>query len=451
MTFKIKPHTACDFYKIGHREMYEEGTSIIYTNFTPRSSRLASVIRTMYDDKVVFFGLQGFMKWYLIDTWNQNFFSQPKDKVAEEYRSRVANGLTLENVDTSHIEALHDLGYLPLSIKALKEGSQVDIKVPVLTIVNTHPDFFWLPNYIESIISSELWKSCTTATTAYQYRKLLDKYADITGSPKDFVLWQGHDFSFRGLSGIHDAASSGAGHLLSFLGTDTIPAMDYVEDYYGAKNTFIGGSVPASEHSVMCLSGSDNEVETFRRLIQDTFPTGVVSVVSDSWDYWKVITEYASQLKDIIMSRKPNSIGLSKVVFRPDSGDPVKIITGLTYVDIPDLGYEGWSVIDTYDSNNSDLPSLVKYDGKFYNYETDYDCAEYGSTFDHRVIIREEVPLHEVKGSVECLWDIFGGTTTSTGYKLLDSHVGLIYGDSITLERANEIMKRLEAKGFCIC
>lgn len=439
MTFNIKPHTACDYYKIGHKDMYEQGTTKIYSNFTPRSSTHASKLPEIFNNKIVFFGLQGFIKSFLIDTWNKNFFQRPEAEVVEEYRSRVANGLVIANPDVSHIEALHELGYLPLSIKALPEGSLVDIKVPVLTVTNTKDEFFWLPNYIESIMSAELWKMSTTATTAYQYRKLLDSYADKTGSSKEFVLWQGHDFSFRGMSGMYDAAASGSGHLLSFLGTDTIPAMDYVEDYYRGKETFVGGSVPASEHSVMCLSGADNEIETFRRLIQDTFPTGVVSVVSDSWDYWQVITVFASELKDIILSRKPNAIGLSKVVFRPDSGNPVDIICGLRSFKIGDY--------DRFDFVESDFDVVEDVDGKFYKFEEDFD-QDYGGHYNHRIVVGDEVPMHVVKGSVECLWNIFGGTTTDKGYKMLDSHVGLIYGDSITLERANEIMKRLEAKGF---
>jgi nicotinamide phosphoribosyltransferase len=442
MVFKVKPHTACDFYKIGHKDMYEKGSEFTYTNFTPRSSKLAMKLAEVFEDKIVFAGLQGFIKEFLIETWNEGFFQQPKDKVVEEYRSRVANGLTLSNVDTTHIEALYDLGYLPLSIKALPEGSLVDIKVPVFTIVNTLKEFFWLPNYIESVISSEVWKTCTTATSAYQYRKLLDNYADKTGANKDFVLWQGHDFSFRGQSGLHDAASSGLGHLISFYGTDTIPAMDFAEDYYHGKQTFIGGSVPASEHSVMCLSGNGNEVETIRRLIQDTFPTGVISVVADSWDYWKVITDYANQLKPVIMSRQPNSIGLAKTVFRPDSGDPVKIICGLRSFKLDSFD------TDTENDNES-LYDVVEDGGRFYKFYIDSDQEQYEYySYNHRVIIKGEVPEHEVKGSVECLWDIFGGTVNSKGYKELDSHVGLIYGDSITLERAKAILSQLEAKGF---
>jgi nicotinamide phosphoribosyltransferase len=176
---------------------------------------------------------------------------------------------------------------------------------------------------------------------------------------------------------------SGAAHLLSFNGTDTIPAILYLKKHYDAN--FVGGSVPATEHSVMCSGGKETESDTFKRLINDIYPSGIVSIVSDTWDYWKVLTEYAVALKDEIMQRE------GKVVFRPDSGDPIKIICG-------------------DDNANKGTP--------------------------------------EYKGSIEVLWDVFGGTINDAGYKELDSHVGLIYGDSITLERANLILEGLKQKGF---
>ena len=387
--FKINPIIACDFYKTAHKFQYPEGTEYVYSNFTARSSKLATTLPDTFNEKIVFFGLQGFIQWFLIDTFNEGFFNKNQEEVINEYSRHMTNALG--GLDVTHITALHKLGYLPLVIKALPEGSLVNIKVPVLTVASTHEDFFWLPNYIESVMSSELWKPCTTATTAYQYRKLLGKFAEATGANKDFILWQGHDFSFRGLSGVHDAASSGAGHLLSFLGTDTIPAIDYLETFYKGKETFVGGSVPASEHSVMCLAGQEDEIGTFKRLITEVHPTGVVSIVSDSWDYWKVITEYAKELKDVIESRQVNSLGLAKVVFRPDSGDPSNIICGTKLSD--------------------------------------------GNT-------------PEEKGSVECLWEIFGGSINAAGYKELNPRVGLIYGDSITLARAQDILQRLQMKGF---
>jgi len=201
---------------------------------------------------------------------------------------------------------------------------------------------------------------------------------------------QAHDFSFRGMSGAEDAAQSGIGHLTSFSGTDSVAAIDYVEDYYGSEDV-VGVSVPATEHSVMCMGTKDDEIETFRRLINELYPSGIVSIVSDTWDFWKVITEFAVTLKEDILSRTPNAIGLAKTVFRPDSGDPIKIICG-------------------------------------------DDAAEVGSP--------------EYKGAVQCLWETFGGTETEQGYKLLNERVGLIYGDSITLERAKAILEGLERKGF---
>jgi nicotinamide phosphoribosyltransferase len=208
------------------------------------------------------------------------------------------------------LEQLHDLGYLPLEIKALPEGSVVNVGVPVLTITNTEDFAYWLPNYLETWMSTELWKGTTSATISWNYRQLIDSFAEATGGSKEFVMWQGHDFSVRGMSGIEDAAKSGAGHLLSFAGTDNIPALQLINDVYNGKETVVGGSVPASEHSVMCAGGKDTELETYRRLIQD-YPSGVLSIVSDTWDFFNVITNTATTLKQEILNRTPDSLGLA--------------------------------------------------------------------------------------------------------------------------------------------
>lgn len=383
----INPLTAIDFYKTDHRRQYPEGTTEVYSNFTPRSGKLGKVLKDNYDNKIVFFGLQYFLQEFLVEAWNENFFKKPKEQIVSNYKRRMDTSLGKDSIDVSHIADLHDLGYLPIKIKALPEGTRVPIGIPVLTIVNTHPDFFWLTNYIETVISSYLWKPSTSASTAFEYKKLLTEYALKTGSGKDFVQFQAHDFSFRGMSSIQDAAISGAGHLTCFWGTDTVPAIDLAEDYYlaNAENEMVGCSVPATEHSVMCMGMQDGEIATFRRLITELYPHGIVSIVSDTWDFWRVVTEYTILLKNEILQRD------GKVVIRPDSGDPVKIVAG------------------------------------------DPDAAK-GSP--------------EYKGAIECLWDVFGGTITEKGYKMLDSHIGLIYGDSITLERAQAILKILEEKGF---
>ena len=375
------PMNLCDGYKVDHRRQYPEGTELVYSNWTPRKSRIEGI------DKVVFFGLQYFIKKYLVETFDQDFFGKPKEAVIKKYQRRISGYLGPDAITYEHVAALHDLGYLPIEIKALPEGMLVPIRMPMFTIKNTKPEFFWITNFLETILSCIIWMPCTSATMAFQYRKILDSYAEKTGGHPEFVNWQGHDFSFRGMAGLEAAMMSGAGHLLSFTGTDTIPAIDFLEEYYGANadNELVGGSVSATEHSVMCMGTQDDEIGTFRRLITETYPAGIVSIVSDTWDYWKVITEFIPKLKSEILARD------GKVVIRPDSGDPVKIICG-------------------------------------------DPAAKPGSP--------------EFKGSVECLWEIFGGTETATGYKLLDGHIGLIYGDSITLERCKAICSQLEAKGF---
>lgn len=385
---RINPLTAIDFYKADHRRQYPAGTTEVYANYTPRTHRKGGPLPgTDGGSEVLFFGLQFFIKDFLLGAWEQEFFRQDKSKVVAAYKRRMDTSLGNDAVPVDHIAALHDLGYLPIRIKSVAEGTLVPFGVPMLTIVNTHPDFFWLTNYLETVLSTYLWKPITSASTAFEYRKLLTHYADRTGTPREAVLFQAHDFSMRGLSGLADVASSGAAHLLSFLGTDSVPAIDMLEEYYGADadNELVGGSVPATEHSVMCMGMQDGELATFRRLISNLYPRGFVSIVSDTWDFWRVLTEYLPALKAEVMARD------GRVVIRPDSGDPVKIIVG--------------------------------------------DAAAPAGS-----------PQH--KGAIECLWDVFGGSVTATGHKLLDAHIGLIYGDSITLERAQSILEGLAAKGF---
>ena len=219
----INPLNYTDAYKLDHRRQYPEKTETVYSNWTPRKSRIAGI------DEVVLFGLQYFIKKYLIQEFNEHFFDRPKDDVVKQYSRRVNNYLGPNSIGTDHIEALHDLGYLPIEIKAIPEGHSVPTRVPMFTIVNTIPEFFWLTNYFETLASTVVWMPCNSATIAKEYRKLFDTYAHITGADKEFVQFQGHDFSMRGMAGMEAAMMSGAGHLLSFSGSDTIPAVDFLE------------------------------------------------------------------------------------------------------------------------------------------------------------------------------------------------------------------------------
>lgn len=425
----------CDSYKLGHMAQYPKGTEFVYANFTPRSAKHFSGHDKL--TKIVLFGPQGFFA-ELDEAFNEGFFERDKEELLAEVSNRVIPFVGPSGFDISKIAALHDLGYLPIKVKALPEGSKVNIGVPVLTITNTLPEFYWITNFLETWMSCELWKMSTSATTAYEYRRILDKYAEETGSPTWFTDWQAHDFSMRGMSGVADAAKSGAAHLTSFTGTDCLPALGYLEKYYGGKETFIGGSVPATEHSVMCMGGFDDELGTFKRLITEIYPAGIVSIVSDTWDFWKVITVYSKELKEFIMNRSPDSLGSAKVVFRPDSGDPVEILCG-TAIKVKELKYD--SIGTAY--HIPEGYAAIEVNGKYYQTTND--------TINGRADWIEVPCIPEFKGAVECLWDIFGGTMTDKGYKVLDSHVGLIYGDSITIERSKQIMQRLKDKGFASC
>lgn len=429
-----------DWYKVGHPNQYHPNIDLVYSNGTARKSRIENV------DYIVVSGIQSFVKEFLIEHFKRNFFSKTEEQVITEYSRRVRTSLgsdpeplkhkfyvkNFPNDPYGHIRHLYRLQKLPIKIKALPEGTICPIRVPFVTIHNDkkkHPELFWLTNLIESIMSASTWQMITSATIAHEYRKLFNKYAMETVGNTDFVPFQGHDFSFRGMSSLQSACYSGAGHLFSFVGTDTIPAIDFLEKYYNANSEkeMIGVSVAATEHAVMCSNTGfyiwdtangdwsrigDCEYEVFKHLITVVYPKGIVSIVSDTWDLWRVIFDYARRLKNEILNRD------GKVVFRPDSGNPVDIICGLPKETIIEYGNEG----DFY----KDIGNSRKYKKHF----------------------PELFNENEEKGVVELLWDIFGGTVTPKGYKLLDSHVGTIYGDSISLKRADEICLRLKQKGF---
>lgn len=420
------PLNLIDFYKADHRRQYPEGTTLVYSNLTPRKSRIAGV------DHIVWFGLQYFIAEYLVRRWRTGFFDRPKGEVLLHYGRRMDAGLGAGAITLEHIAALHDFGRLPLNIRALPEGTLVPMGVPCMTMWNSHPDFFWLVNYLETVLSATVWGPCTSATTAHRYRVLLDQWCAKTGGDASFVPWQGHDFGMRGMFGIEAACMSGAGHLLSFTGTDTVPALDFLEEYYGADpaKEVVGGSVPATEHSVMCMGQEEGEFETFKRLITEVYPKGVVSIVSDTWDLWTVVTDYLPRLKDVIMARD------GKVVIRPDSGDPVDILCGVG-TERDGRYYKLTEYMDDLPENEWIKSGYVSLKGP-----QEYWIKQFKRT--------EEVEITEAeyKGVIELLWDVFGGTVYEKGYKQLDPHIGAIYGDSITPERCDAICARLAAKGF---
>jgi len=375
-----------DVYKEFHVHAYHPDVSEVYSNYTSRSGKLSNI---KGGKTVVFVGLQHFLMDYLIDEWEYSFFAVSKSEAVGSHK-RVMSAMLGKPVDTDYLERLHDLGYLPLEIKALPEGSHVPYGVAPVTFRNTLPGFEWLPNMIETVFSCENWHMQTTATTAAEYYSRFKAAFEETGGPEELLPFMCHDFSMRGMPGRHVAAASGFSFLTSgFAGTDSIPAVLFAEKYYGANvdKELVGASVDATEHSVTCSWIEEGEEAFVEYLMTTASPTGILSIVADTWDFWSFVTELLPRLKSKILARD------GKVVIRPDSGDPCDIICGT---------------------------ARGRGDGK----------------------------TPEEKGLVECLYEIFGGFTTDKGYDMLDEHIGAIYGDAITLERQAEIFERLKNKQF---
>ena len=381
--FEMNAMFNTDGYKLDHRRQYPKGTEYVYSNWTARGSRIKEV------NEVTFFGLQYAIKKRLMEDF-EKFFAADVDEVCAEYQEMLDTYLGPNDIGTDHIRALHNLGYIPLEFKALPEGTRVPLRVPMLTVENTHPEFFWLTNYFETILSAELWMPMTSATTSSRIRSLLNDWAVKTTGTTEGVGFQGHDFSMRGMAGLDAAVISGMGHLTAFTGTETVPVLSAIKHYY-PTTAFLAGTVPATEHSVMCAGGEEGERETFQRLL-DLYPTQILSVVSDTWDFWNVLTDVLPSLKDQILARGEKG---GKLVVRPDSGDPADIICG------------------------TNRKAEIKGGG-----------------------------TPESKGAIEVLWDEFGGTVNEQGYKVLNPAVGLIYGDAMNFGRIQDICQRLADKGF---
>jgi nicotinamide phosphoribosyltransferase len=364
------PLLLSDFYKTTHNEQYPEGLTKIVSYYTPRMSRIHD------DNALIMFGLQGFIKEYLIKSFRDNFFARPKEEILSQYKRIIDHTLGENIVDYGKIGKLHDLQYLPVQIKAIDEGTRVPVRVPMFEITNTHPDFAWLVNTLETALSCTLWHAQIAANVGYRFRKIVNKYYGISVEndiPRNRALG---DFSMRGSESCESAIKCSAGFCLSFANTATVPAIMYLEDNYNCdctKEAVAFGAI-STEHSVMNSNYAvdGDEITMVKRLLNDIYPNNGFSMVSDSYDYLNMVDEIIPACKEEIL-RHGGYIGI-----RGDSGDPVEITT-----------------------------------------ET-----------------------------VKRLWNTFGGSVNSKGYKVLDSHIRVIYGDSITPQRAEDIYRILVENGF---
>lgn len=360
----------CDAYKLGHMCQYPSDTEYVYSVLQLRSDR--------YFKETPIVGLQYLIKEYLM----QPILQENVDELIKE-----AKLMGIYHPETEvRLKQLVELGFLPLEIKALPEGSVVSMPNAVCTIQNTIPGFHWVVGFVETLLL-KWWSALATSSCSLEYRKLVNKYFDET-SDNDFLKpFAVHDFGSRGCCTPESAAFTGMAHALNFDGSDTIVSAPLIRKYYNAEGMVIC-SVPASEHSVMCSYGREDEIKAFEHMME-TYPTGVVSIVSDTYNWYNIMDKMTLDLKDKIMARD------GKVVFRPDSGNPYDIICG-------EMDLRGVSM-------------------------------EYGS---------------KQIGGIRALDKAFGHTINSKGYKVLNSKVGLIYGDGMYLERFEKTLETMKYLGY---
>ncbi len=461
------PHLT-DGYKLSHATQYVAGTESVSSNFTPRDFSYAPSTVETVTNKMVFVGLQYAMIEFLIDGWNNSFFNQPKELVLKKFARRIKGylGSNAAKEAQAMMAALHDLGYLPIRIKALPEGSRVNTGIPVFTFSNTKPDTFAehqfaaLVNYLETILSNTVWPICNSASLMEQYYLLAKKYGAETGASAEFWLpFAMHNFALRGHRGIEDGIMSAFGHSLFHKGTDSFAVIDFAEDYYGANSDeeMIGVSVNASEHATVCQriavngGGSEGERKALQQFLTDVYPTGVFSYVSDSRDFWDVIGNIIPSLKDIILARGPNADGQPGVLtVRPDSSTdtPYEVLLGYKTYKTDTL--QGYGVYEEFEDGNY---TAVEYDGKFYKAETEYDMY-YDCQENQRIALGRELNEVEAKGVLKSLWETFAGEAVlgSDGklYMLLDSHIRIIYGEAISLQMAHKIYKGMKEAGWSV-
>lgn len=358
-----------DVYKLGHLRMYKPGTTKVYSYLCARS--------THKEQKALFFGLQPYLKLLeqgVTKEDAQEFFT---------YFTEILGTPVPKDIEDK-INKLVEIGYIPLEIKAVPEGTFLDNKNVLATVTNTHPEFYWVVGFFESLLL-KVWNTTSVATLSHKFKQLVKERTAKTSDSDFLIPFLVHDFGYRGVSSEETAELSGAAHLVNFCGTDTIPAVKFMKQNYAGEG-LIGASVPASEHSIHCSFGPTEQDELdYINNMMDLNPTGIVSVVSDAYDYFRMLTITLPKVKEKVLARD------GKYVVRPDSGDPMKILCG-------------------------DPEATV------------------GS------------PEH--KGTFVLMDELFGSSINSKGFKELNPKVGVIYGDGMYFARYKAILDKMEEMGY---
>jgi nicotinamide phosphoribosyltransferase len=325
--------TLSDSYKMNHFKMYPSDTEYVYSYFEARKG-------AQYD-KTVFFGLQALLKEYFVGT----VVTKEDVDRAEKLITQHIPGVDFNRSRWDYIVDELD-GKLPIEIQAVPEGTVVPVDNVLFTIVNTDPKCFWLVGHLETVLT-HVWQGSTVATKSYYTKELLIEGLEKTcddGANFGGLGYMLHDFGYRGVSSVESACWGGMGHLVNFMGTDTIIALEGAQQFYNASDV-VAYSVSATEHSVMTSRGREGEIEVIEDLLEN-YPTGILSVVSDSYDIYNCVQNIygKGEIKEKILNRD------GKFVVRPDSGEPVETMRRLLDLLGESFGYttneKGYKVLN---------------------------------------------------------------------------------------------------------
>lgn len=451
------PLLLIDFYKACHAEQYPKDMTMIYSPGTPRLSRLSDI------EEVTYIGGQAFSKEILIKAFNECFFNLPEEEVVRQYKRVMVNTLTKDESRADKIRALHRLGYLPVALYTVPEGTSTKIGVPQSCFVNTHPDFAWITNTLETLYSCYIWHIQVAAEVGKRYRKIVDEYVEKTCDPGIRAARMLGDFSMRGQHCHESAMKASAAWLCSFLNTATVPAIMWLEDNYNCdiEKEEVGYGALSFEHSTVTSNYAlDGDEETLlKRALTEIYPNDNFSFLTDSYDHDNFLLNVVPACKDEILAHN------GTVLFRGDSGDPVEIIAGkkihaalLDEDELNDLHYwfRDWAYDqdieyeETHYFNINGTYYKVRFNAEYIKERGGYSDSNYYFLDDYDITWEEVEPSLELLGMVWYLDQIFGSTLNSKAYKVLNSHVKAIYGDSMTPSRVKEAYERLAAQGYAI-
>lgn len=293
-----------DSYKVSHHKFYPQGIQKVSSYLEAREGNVAFPY-------TIFFGLQYYLK-------RLEGVQVTTEKIAEAeslFQAHFGRSDVFNRAGWEYIRDTHG-GKLPVTIRAVPEGLKTPIGIVLMTIENTDPHCTWLVNYLETFLM-KVWYPITVATQSHFIRGKILENLQVTGDVTG-INFKAHDFGYRGVSSEETACLGGAAHLVSFMGTDTFGAIQLLRKVYGADMP--GFSIPATEHSIICsFGGEENEIEAFTHVLK-SYPEGLVACVSDTFNIYQACETFGTTLKPLVMGRNGTTI------LRPDSGNYFEVV-----------------------------------------------------------------------------------------------------------------------------